>query len=315
MCIIPFSKAVELLKNDQIIGLPTETVYGLAGRANSPIAIQKIYTLKNRPAQNPLIIHISSAESLAEYLLEPIETLASLSSLFWPGPLTLVVPIKPHTIPTIGRAGLSTAAFRVPLLETTRALIRETGPLVAPSANISGKPSATKPEHIEADFGIDFPILETDETAALLGLESTILIYQQGRWVAGRLGAIPLARFQPILGYVPSIGDVKTALCPGQLFRHYAPDAHLTLSEEGWDESSCELYDIVVGFPERTYRGAKNIIHWGSELSPEKCAHELYTILREVDKQKQAKVFWDIRFSSNEDWNAILDRLKKASSR
>lgn len=312
---ISHTEAVELLKNDQVIGLPTETVYGLAGRAESPIAIQKIYKLKNRPHQNPLIVHIASLESLQPFLLESIETLPKLASLFWPGPLTLVVPVKPHTIPSMARGGLPTAAFRVPLLESTRNLIRETGPLVAPSANISGKPSATKPEHIENDFGIDFPVLETDEIAAHFGLESTILIYHEGKWVAGRLGAIPLARFESVLGYIPSISNVNAPLCPGQLFRHYAPDAAITLSESGWVESSDDLFDIVVGFPERAYVGAKTVIHWGSESNPDLCAQELYAILRELDMQKEAKVFWDIRFNGSGDWDTILDRLKKASSR
>ncbi len=315
---VSFEKAIDILRNHEVVAVPTETVYGLAALASSQNAIEKIYTLKGRPSQNPLIVHLSDAANIHPFLSQKVEHLEALIGNFWPGPMTLVVPVDKSLVLDVARSGLPSAAFRVPMLEITRRLISETGPLVAPSANVSGKPSSTKREHIELDFGKNFPVLDPYPhiTSTLLGLESTILIYTEGKWVCGRLGAIPISRFSSFLGYIPELSVSKSdkPLCPGQLFRHYAPDAEIFLGNTGWDEEHKEEFDWVVGFSERMYPGAKNLIRWGSESDPDQCARELYSTLRKLDELKIKKVYWDGLFNHGDGWQALIERLKRAST-
>lgn len=157
---ISLQAAASALKSGQVVAVPTETVYGLAAALNSKIAVEDIFKLKSRPSDNPLIIHVNELdqiESLARALPEDFYLLASA---FWPGPMTLVLPVNIDAVPSIARAGLPTAAFRIPRHPLALQLLALTGPLVMPSANISGSPSATSVEHVEADFGDNFPILE-----------------------------------------------------------------------------------------------------------------------------------------------------------
>lgn len=292
--IIDLDQAVALLKKS-VVALPTETVYGLAASINSPEAISAIFSLKNRPPQNPLIIHVSSVEEIYSFTEKSLpKQLVSL----WPGPLTLILPVK--GVSEKVTAGLSTAAFRIPDHPLTLEILRRTGPLVAPSANLSGKPSATHPSHVERDFGKNFPVV--DGGASEKGLESTILAEKEGLWRILREGAIPQEAFLPLLGYLPEI--VKPASkpeCPGQMFRHYSPDATLVL------EGDCEA---VLGFRERVYD--KPTILLGSLDHAEEVAARLYHALREVDEKGYQIVKVDFDFPSHGLWKTIRERLQKA---
>jgi len=169
-------EALHLLHRSQVIAIPTETVWGLAARVSDEKAVEKIFALKGRPPSNPLIIHVSSIDMIEELTDSLPEEAKVLMHTFWPGSLTLVLPIIEDRIPSAVRASLPTAAFRMPSNKETLALIEKTGPLVAPSANISGRPSATTVQHVEQDFGSSFPMLATSDSCDK-GIESTILIW------------------------------------------------------------------------------------------------------------------------------------------
>ncbi|HEY4832803.1 MAG TPA: L-threonylcarbamoyladenylate synthase, partial [Waddliaceae bacterium] len=168
------------LKQGEVVALPTETVYGLAASLVCREAINQIFVLKGRPKDNPLIVHGASFSQLEHYCEEIPLGLKVLVETFWPGPLTLVLKAKSKLIPASVSAGLETTALRVPKHPLTLKVLEEVGPLVMPSANLSGNPSATRAEHVEMDFGEEFPVL--DGGACCLGVESTVLIYRNGRW-------------------------------------------------------------------------------------------------------------------------------------
>lgn len=303
---ISLQEAANLLNNGEVVAIPTETVYGLAARYDLADSVEKIFTIKNRPRQNPLILHLDSVEGMLPFMLTEPPRFSGLAKTFWPGPLTLVVPIDPQKIPEIVRAGLPTQAFRIPSHPLARDLLRLTGPLVAPSANRSGSPSASLPEHVEHDFGSSFPVL--DGGPCQKGVESTILIFDGEKWVLGRLGAIPAEAFSSVLGYVPILSKSEKAICPGQFFRHYAPKAKLHL------EKSFEGAECIIGFSDRTYPEKAVKILWGSSQDPEGVLFRLYDTLRKVDLEGIQEVWVDIDFPGDGLWSTLIERLKKAAS-
>lgn len=307
---IKVDKGVELLKSGKVVAVPTETVYGLAASLNQPKAIEDIFLLKGRPANNPLIIHVDVAEKILDFALNLPPDFIKLSGTFWPGPLTLVLPIRENTIPNIVRAGLSTAAFRIPSHPLARELLQKTGPLVMPSANLSGRPSSTSAVHVEQDFGIDFPVI--DGGSCQQGLESTILYFDHHQWQIIRLGALSPEAFIPLLGYEPKVIKLmkdQTPICPGQLFRHYAPKAKLHLCD---DPKECK--GVVVGFSDRQYPLAKQVYKWGRSDNVKEVAENLYSILRQLDEQNFEEAWVDMDFPSQELWLTVKERLLKAAN-
>jgi len=309
-------RAVHLLNQGDVVALPTETVYGLAASMAHPHAVEKIFQLKKRPQENPLIIHLGEKESLFHYTAKGETPLVrALIEAFWPGPLTLVLPIKEELIGETVRAGLKTAAFRLPSHPVTRAILQQTGPLVMPSANLSGKPSATEVEHVEEDFGSAFPVVEGEkEGEAAVGLESTILVEQEGKWCIARLGALPAEAFLPVLQYVPELVKMeknKRPLCPGQLYRHYAPKTHLTLT------TSFPAEGTLLGFRERVeqqfYPPGCRVLTLGSLSNPYEVAENLFSILRQLDSEKVDRASIDSDFPRSGVWLTIYDRLAKAA--
>lgn len=310
---ISVAEASRRLLRGEVVAIPTETVYGLAAPLKNPSAIEHIFALKQRPTDNPLIIHLADASDLAQYTLPLPPGAESLVSAFWPGGMTIVVPIDATTIPSIARAGLSTAAFRIPNHPLARSLTRSVGALVAPSANLSGRPSSTAPEHVEQDFGIDFPVV--DGGPCLQGLESTILIFLEGRWQIGRLGALPAEAFQKVLGYQPALLQVRSLaapkiVCPGQQYRHYAPKATLILGREAYAGSP----STVIGFSDRTYKGAEQILILGPSTAPEIVSQNLYHVLRQLDEQRIEQAWVDSRIPESGIWKTIAERLARAAS-
>lgn len=306
---ITLEQAQKLLKAGNVVGLPTETVYGLAASIRCPKAIAHIFFLKGRPSNNPLIIHVASAQDILSYALTIPDDFHKLAAAFWPGPLTLVLPIIADKIPAIARAGLPTAAFRVPAHDYIQKLLTHSGPLVMPSANLSGKPSATSAAHVENDFGQDFPVVEGGQCTR--GMESTILLWKDDRWCIVRLGALASIDFQPVLGYSPVVHEeeIDTPLCPGQLYRHYAPKAKLVLKENisGYD-------GVVVGFDDRHYPHAERVFSLGNSQCAEEVAQRLYAVLRDLDTYGVKKAYIDMNIPHDGLWATIWERMKKASS-
>lgn len=309
---IPLEQAIKVLKEGQVVAMPTETVYGLAACLDQPAAIERIFALKGRPLTNPLIIHVAKPIDVLRYAKELPPHFMALAHAFWPGPLTLIVPIQLNLIPPLVRAHLPTAGFRMPNHPLTLQAIEETGPLVMPSANLSGKPSSTKPEHVEADFGTAFPVL--DGGACQRGLESTILYYDPPVWTIVRLGALAAEVFKPILGYQPdSIKAFKHAqpLCPGQLFRHYAPSAALILG----DRTRLQEAPFIIGFKERLYPSDKRVLYLGSLANPWEAAENLYQVLRQLDQEGATLAWVDMDFPRDGLWETIAERLLRAGEK
>lgn len=306
---ISLAQAIQALNSAQVVAVPTETVYGLAASLNHVAAIEHIFHLKKRPHTNPLIIHVAHPQDIKEYVTAYPPAFEALTQAFWPGPLTCILPIDPSRIPSMVCAGLPTAGFRVPAFKLTHTLIQATGPLVMPSANLSGKPSATRPEHVEEDFGKDFPIL--DGGFCSKGVESTILLYQEMEWVIVRLGALAPHVFESVLGYQPRFVQNthdSPPICPGQLFRHYAPRAQLVLS----DTAPLGEIPFVLGFKERHYPANKRVLLWGSILKPEEVAENLYQVLRQLDQEGARQAWVDMDFPRQGLWQTIAERLTRA---
>jgi L-threonylcarbamoyladenylate synthase len=302
--------AEKLLKDGQVVAMPTETVYGLAAALSHPQAIEKIFVLKGRPLNNPLIIHVSDTHTVLHYALTVPPSFKELTEKFWPGPLTLIVPVKEKLIPALVRAHLPTAGFRMPNHPDTLEVIARAGPLVMPSANLSGRPSSTRPEHVEKDFGLDFPVL--DGGYCHEGVESTILLFKDNQWVVARLGALPPDSFQSILGYIPQVVqevNEQKPICPGQLFRHYAPKAKLILG----NRESFENAEFIIGFKERHYPKEKRIIYLSSLDNPSEAAENLYHVLRQLDLENAKSAWVDFNFPRTGLWQTIAERLERAS--
>lgn len=309
---VDLSTAASLINSGNVIAVPTETVYGLAASIKDQEAVQNIFELKGRPLVNPLIIHVADLETVYSYAITIPPQFEELAAVFWPGPLTMILPINPALVPSIVRAGLPTAAFRIPSMPVTRELLKLTGPLVMPSANKSGKPSSTCIEHVENDFGKKFPVLEGLKSEQ--GVESTILIYEEGVWHIARLGALSQEQLTNVLGYSPAIISNQShsivPVCPGQLFRHYAPRARLVLREESIpsEEIAC-----IIGFKERDYPFNKPVLILGSLESPEEVAQNLYAILRQLDLDQIESAWIDMSFPHTGLWVTIRERLTRAA--
>jgi L-threonylcarbamoyladenylate synthase len=232
--ILPFTnntiaEAARLIATGQPVAVPTETVYGLAADATSGAAVAAIYAAKGRPSFNPLIVHVPDVAA-AERLAELDATARALAEAFWPGPLTIVAPLRAGSaVATLATAGLATVAMRVPRHPTMRALLAATGrPLAAPSANASGTISPTRAEHVLRSLGGRIPLV-IDGGASEVGIESTIVAPGGGAIRLLRPGSIDAAEIARIAG-MPVLSEAAgTIEAPGQLLQHYAPSKPVRL--------------------------------------------------------------------------------------
>jgi L-threonylcarbamoyladenylate synthase len=233
------ARAVELLRAGEVVALPTETVYGLAADAANARAVAKIYEAKGRPSFNPLIVHVSGL-SMAQPLVEVPPAALDLMARFWPGPLTLVLPLRPGApIASLVTAGLDTLAIRCPDHPVAQAVIAALGrPIAAPSANASGRISPTRPAHVLASLAGRIPLL-LDGGATHAGIESTIVAVDGDVVRLLRPGAISAEQ----LG-VPLVAAASGAItAPGQLASHYAPAQPVRL-----DAATAERGEFHIGF-------------------------------------------------------------------
>lgn len=278
---------INLLKAGQIVAFPTETVYGLGADAWNLSAVQKVFDAKKRPADNPLIVHIASRKMLHQFTDDVPANAEKLMNAFWPGPLTLIFKKKPDVLDMV-TGGLNTVAVRWPGHPLSQDIIARVGPLVAPSANSSGKPSPTKPEHIKQDFGEHFPIIEAGETQ--IGLESTVLDVSETPFRLYRPGSIGQNQIEniiekPIIVDEPVASD-QSPRSPGTKYSHYAPAARVQwLAEETPHVSERTLYLLHEREPTEP---APNIIYFEGDY--EEMAHQLYDRFRQADQKQYKKV-------------------------
>jgi len=217
------NQAIKALQADEIIALPTETVYGLAGNAYSEEAIKKIFALKNRPLYNPLIVHIKSSEFLTNVACDIPDIALELATAFWPGPMTLVLK-KQTSIPDIVTAGKETVAVRVPNHPVALNLLEQLNfPLAAPSANPFGSISPTTALHVYNYFKENLDIV-LDGGSCEKGIESTIIGFENNQPIVYRLGSLSIESIENKIGKVLTKTHSATApVAPGMLSRHYAP--------------------------------------------------------------------------------------------
>lgn len=237
------TRAADLLRQGLLVAFPTETVYGLGGDACNGLAVASIYAAKGRPSFNPLIAHVASVQA-AQRFVEWSDQAAQLAQAFWPGPLTLVLPLRDgHGISSLVTAGLDTLAVRVPAHPTARALLAEfDGPVAAPSANPSGQISPTTADHVWSGLNGRIAAI-LDDGPCGVGLESTI-VGLAGEPTLLRPGGVALEQIEEVLNtrlHLHQSGDLLTA--PGQLQSHYAPDAPVRLNAQ-----SPQGDEVLLGF-------------------------------------------------------------------
>lgn len=222
-------KAADLLMKDEIVAIPTETVYGLGGNGLKNVTIDKIYKAKNRPGSNPLILHISSINAI-ENIVSSIPGMAlKLAAAYWPGPLTFVLP-KNNNVPDTVTGGLQTVAVRVPAHELTLQLLSMLDfPLAAPSANLSNRISPTTAAHVNNQLGNKIPYI-LDGGQCTSGIESTIVGFENDVPVIYRHGALSIEKIRLISNDILLKKENGSILAPGMFSKHYAPRTRLVAS-------------------------------------------------------------------------------------
>lgn len=297
---------VELLKKGEVVAFPTETVYGLGADAWNPDAIQKVFDIKGRPSDNPLIVHVAGIQDVADLVTEITEDAQKLMRDFWPGPLTLILPKRPEVLDII-TAGLDTVAVRWPKHPLSQELIALTGPLVAPSANSSGKPSPTKAEHVKEDFGDDFPVIEAGETD--IGLESTVLDISKEPYQIYRPGAVSAKDIALVIGKeittATSTSSQDTAAkSPGTKYSHYTPEAEVRWLEGDSQNSPASLYLLHT---KQSDESGGHIVHYHGDF--QRMAHELYDRFRLADHQG-FKTVWIEPFTKKQHRKSLVEALQ-----
>lgn len=309
---MPYEAYAEILKQGNLVAFPTETVYGLGASAWSPSAIRSVFEIKGRPSDNPLIVHISSLAMLDGFTSKVSPVAKLLIRKFWPGPLTLVFGKKPEVLDAV-TAGLQTVALRMPDHPVALSLIEQAGPLVAPSANKSGRPSPTRAEHVIADFGKRIPVIDGGECR--IGLESTVLDVTGSKPVILRPGYITPANIEQVIGYRPlveSLDNIAKPKSPGMKYSHYAPEASvqwLNNDRQLSTENAMFLLHTMMASPASNNR----IVHFRGDL--ERMARELYDWFRKADLDMMDYVFiesFDKVSAPNELIIALENRIDKA---
>lgn len=312
------NEAARLLSAGELVAIPTETVYGLAANAFHEVAVLKVFEAKQRPAFDPLIVHVHSMEQLASVVRELPPEAEALMKAFWPGPLTLVLP-KHSRIPDLVTSGLDTVGVRMPAHPLTLELLRSLPfPLAAPSANPFGYVSPTTAQHVADQLGDRIPYI-LDGGPCAVGVESTILGFEregqdqaQGHWVLYRAGGVPVEAIEQVIGKVrPQVKQVLP-VAPGMLESHYAPRKPVFIGD---------IATLLKEHPGRAAVISFTTMHeaWRCEvLSPagdlKEAARHLFATLRALDAS-EADVILAEAFPDEGLGRAINDRLRRAAAK
>ena len=307
-------EAAEALKEGELVAFPTETVYGLGANALLPNAVKKVFSVKGRPQDNPLIVHVASFEQVKEYVDNFHPAAEKIVKNFWPGPLTLIFKIKKDTLPSVVTGGLSTAAFRMPDNKKTLEVIELSGvPLVGPSANTSGKPSPTTADHVYHDLqGKITGII--DDGATRIGVESTVLDLSDPTAMPMilRPGAVTKEQIEAVIESPVAIDqhlvkENETPKAPGMKYKHYSPDT--------WAKNK-KIRAGVIASPEiadqvRTDTAA---VYMYNDNSVEAAAKGLFAGLRGLDEPTLGLdlIFVQV-YTETGLGNAYMNRLKKSA--
>lgn len=323
------AQAAELIRQGELIAFPTETVYGLGANALDEQAVKQVYTVKGRPSDNPLIVHVSDFEMVKQYVTDFPKQTKTLVESFWPGPLTLIFDVKPNTFSSTVTGGLNTVAFRMPNNQKTLDLIKIAGvPLVGPSANTSGKPSPTTAKHVYHDLqGKIAGILDDGPTQ--IGVESTVLdlTAKDGIPVVLRPGAVTQERLEQVIGKVivdrHLISEKEAPKAPGMKYKHYSPDVPVWIIEGNlqtfkkaidWAKSKNQRIGLFADdqITELFSDEVEEVFSFGKE-SVEQGTKFLFAGLRSLDQQDIDVIFAQA-FPEFGLGIAYMNRLKKAAN-
>ena len=315
--------AADHLRAGGLIGLPTETVYGLAADARNSTAIKRVFTVKGRPATHPLIVHLGDPSRVDEWVTSLPASGKRLIERFWPGPLTLVLPARPDVLPEI-TGGQSSVALRMPNHSVALSLLEELGgAVVAPSANRFGHVSPTCARHVSDSLGSDVDFV-LDGGSCRYGVESTIVSLLQDMPRILRPGAITLAELETVLGRgAVELSERADAPCvPGSHKSHYAPRTPMRLVQSGETFVSAQQHLAKgerVGLLQRCDKQINRSLLQGVMLfcmdsTPAGYARDLYARLREIDRLRLDTLLVEAP-PSGAEWMAVNDRLTRAASR
>lgn len=321
-------KAAKVIVNGGIVGIPTETVYGLGASAFDSSAVSAIFAAKGRPQDNPLIVHVDSV-IMARRLGVFNKNAEVLAKNFWPGPLTIVVN-STGVVPSVVTCGLETIALRMPDCDIALSLISAAGvPIAAPSANKSGSPSPTSASHVFLDFGDKFMVLDGGE--CVIGIESTVIDLFCSTPVILRPGAVTQNMIESCIGTVHSINALEpntqeSPASPGMKYRHYAPLAQVTVVE-GDTSSVIEaikyLYDkdtkkgekplVMAARENKKYYGRRDVLVTGSISNAAETAKNLYSLLRKADDMSYSQIYFEAVPKTGIGY-AVMNRVYKAAA-
>lgn len=325
--IFHLGQAGGLLAEGEIVVFPTETVYGLGANALDEKAVEKIYKAKGRPSDNPLIVHIADRKALKDLVETVPEKAERLMDAFWPGPLTMIMK-KTSAVPAIVSGGLDTVGIRFPSNKVAQALIKSAGvPVAAPSANISGRPSPTRPEHVIEDMmGKVAAIIVSEETE--VGLESTVVDMTTEPPTVLRPGGVTVEALRKVIGEVAVSDNVtenvipEKAKSPGMKYTHYSPKGDLVIVRGNDAEKKEKINKALAkagGVPTgvlatdetiENYQGGV-ILSLGSRRAPEEMSRNLFARLRTFDDLGIEKIFAEDIEVTNETL-ALVNRLYKS---
>jgi L-threonylcarbamoyladenylate synthase len=310
--------AVEALRAGELVAFPTETVYGLGANASNPNAVRKIFELKGRPANHPVIVHVDDQKHLQRWVRDLPTEARALADKFWPGPLTLVLKRAPAVSDVI-TGGQDTVAVRIPSHPIARQLLAAFGGgVAAPSANRYGHVSPTRAEHVREEFGKSVKHV-LDGGDCKFGLESTIVLCVGGTLRLLRPGSITLSQLRAVVPGIVTELDPAAPRAPGTTPRHYSPKTPVTLVP------SRRLIDVMREFTDegekvavlslRPATTANRYMTWiNTGTRADIYARNLYSYLRTLDKVG-AKIILVEEVPAGEQWDAIRDRLKRAASK
>ncbi|CAN5684801.1 L-threonylcarbamoyladenylate synthase [soil metagenome] len=309
-------RAAALLAASELLGFPTETVYGLGARADDDAAVAKIFAAKGRPADHPLIVHVSGREQVDVFASAVAPVAERLMAAFWPGPLTIIVP----RVAGVGRAaagGQPTIGLRCPSHPVARALLEASARLgvagvAGPSANRFGRISPTTAAHVVEEFGDSLAVL--DGGACEVGIESSIVDCSRGWPVLLRPGVLTVAQIEAAAGEPLRAPDARAPRASGTLESHYAPRATLRLlSAEAMHTALQSPGGPPEGLAVYSRTPAPQVVHRRMPALPDRAAHELFSVLRELDAEG-VQLIWVEEPPPGPEWDGVRDRLQRASA-
>jgi len=313
-------RAAGILRAGGLVAFPTETVYGLGADAASEAALKKLYAVKRRPPDHPVIVHFASADDAFEWAREVPEDAGRLAARFWPGPLTLILKRSSRARDFV-TGGQDTVGLRVPVHPVAQALLcafrgeeggRRFSGVAAPSANRFGRVSPTCAAHVREDLGDDVELV-LEGGASAVGIESAIVDLSRGHAVLLRPGAISCAELEQALGYPVEAADAAAPRVSGSLARHYAPRTPLRLVASHALDAEIERAREGVAVLAFSRPDARAACWLRLPREPEAYARGLYAALRELDAAGCAQILVE-EPPQGPAWAAVRDRLRRAAS-